>query len=1475
MNNIKNCDNAVNNSLSNNNTPITEGKVKPSYSSVVSNAHNSIRNNRNILQLQHELLKTKNLKNINNSDNLNDSIPSPNNIISLNGSTNIISSSTPSPEKLEKEKETNNNNNIKQSNSIKNKFIGSRIQTGNDLEKKPLSTPNDFKQDENYEKENSLFHSTSELLSPIEKVEDSFYNVNAIVTSSSTPSTLNQILSTNLSLSESFESSGSFSPPLSPLSFENNNAFGNKININDSVINDLSYYIRSKIQKGLLKIYKDIQPTKESKQNRLILLQKIQNIFEREFPGKTLKANLFGSSVNGLETVYCDVDICLTTPSKDETYGLDRMDNIAAILEKYNMTDIYTVQEAKVPICKFIDPETKLSCDINVNNTVALQNSMMVKTYTSIDERAKQLIILIKHYAKRRMINDATGGTLSSYCWVNMAINFLQQRKPPILPCLHELNKESLKENKIFIDGVDCSFYHDLDTLKSFSFSNKESLADLFYGFFKVYGEDFNYKKDVVSVRKGTYIKKIEKGWDLDSKKTRLRNNYFCVEEPFNPSRNLANSADHSSVSGIRDEFIRALNTLKKDGDVERVFEQYRPFRRPINPYPFNNNGYENSINNNNHNYNNGQMSPTLLYTPFILPSPTYSGYNQYTYHPVYFVPQPNSSFYSYHSGGEEENHYNGYHTDPNKSYTYGFKYHKYNNKNKKKRHTNNKKHHKMSFSDYEKEPMSPNSRYNDKLKNNHYNTYQANYNNNNSINGNEQYLYNGKSNYSITSPKIVTSNTSIEPIAYSYASPILSPISSFSSVNSMSLPLIPICTGDDDKSPPANLNESLNKTQNENETLNNNMNNNEKGILNEITNKDFDFDINNEKEINEIAHSQHSQLNKNESLSHSTYKNEPITQISSNDNTNNDHTNDDSTTIKYQNATNDFTKTNHISYTNNNTNSNSDHQFLRNNNYRIPITNNLIFSYSMSTPTLSTLNNNILYSSELPSSNESFSSNSHYLNNSFSSVGTSMTDNIFEIEEDFKKQHFLSSSPLLSDHQIDSEINDYGKENSFSSSSKDFLVSLMNQPHSPEMNITPVQKEIEQSINTPKKLSTFETGMKQEEFEEQVAKTKETIKEEKDTITSSSNKKLKIITSLTSPTMSILSPSPIKRKSSSKPIPTGFDSIKYPSILKINNKNFSEDEETDSMIMSPISDTASLPQSKVVSINDQHHHEESKQSKTNNTKSNKNIEEESTKDKKNKIKDNKDKTNRNKDKKAMPTKNTDFLLKSISALLKNSESNNNEEIISSTTSSITSSITESNTKRSKRAKQPSNSILSTDSKTSSVTSPSCSTRRKEKKSTTPSIIKQTNKELEKECDKKSNLEKENEQEVTKKEQIEKESIIRSCSKKNEKKAENDTGKEDLPETSEAPKRTRKSQTKKARESIRELSKTAFEKPRTVNDILNIFKNSNTLKKEELIKKEPISYAKMLSKNIQQPKNSSVEIEHKLLKVQPKEEKNL
>lgn len=65
------------------------------------------------------------------------------------------------------------------------------------------------------------------------------------------------------------------------------------------------------------------------------------------------------------------------------------------------------VSSAKVPIVKIWDPELGLACDMNVNNTLALENTRMVLTYVEIDERVRTLAMIVKHWTRRRTINDA------------------------------------------------------------------------------------------------------------------------------------------------------------------------------------------------------------------------------------------------------------------------------------------------------------------------------------------------------------------------------------------------------------------------------------------------------------------------------------------------------------------------------------------------------------------------------------------------------------------------------------------------------------------------------------------------------------------------------------------------------------------------------------------------------------------------------------------------------------------------------------------------------------------------------------------------------------------------------------------------------------------------------------------------------------------------------------------------------------
>ncbi|CEI93391.1 hypothetical protein RMCBS344292_07625 [Rhizopus microsporus] len=310
----------------------------------------------------------------------------------------------------------------------------------------------------------------------------------------------------------------------------------------------------------ILQLYQKLLPTKESYERRLKFVKKMEKLLNSEWPDHDIKAHVFGSSMNDLGTGSSDIDLCITTPWN----GLRNVRVLAKLFKRCGMQHVVCVPRAKVPIVRLFDPE-QLSCDINVNNTLALQNTKMIKVYVALDPRVRPLIMTVKHWTKQRQLNDAAnGGTLSSYTWTCMIINFLQQREPPILPILHATENEELNNDEYY-------FCDDIKKWKGFGLKNKESLGGLLYAFFRRFAIEFDYDSQVVSVRQGKYLTKNEKGWDTGRNRTSL-----CVEEPFNTQRNLGNSADVTSVLGLRCEFQRCLDLVLDHADLETICTPYK-----------------------------------------------------------------------------------------------------------------------------------------------------------------------------------------------------------------------------------------------------------------------------------------------------------------------------------------------------------------------------------------------------------------------------------------------------------------------------------------------------------------------------------------------------------------------------------------------------------------------------------------------------------------------------------------------------------------------------------------------------------------------------------------------------------------------------------------------------------------------------------------------------------------------------------
>lgn len=71
------------------------------------------------------------------------------------------------------------------------------------------------------------------------------------------------------------------------------------------------------------------------------------------------------------------------------------------------MERVICIAAAKVPIVKIWDPILRVAADMNVNNTLALENTRMIRNYVMIDERVRPLGLMIKYWTKQRILNDA------------------------------------------------------------------------------------------------------------------------------------------------------------------------------------------------------------------------------------------------------------------------------------------------------------------------------------------------------------------------------------------------------------------------------------------------------------------------------------------------------------------------------------------------------------------------------------------------------------------------------------------------------------------------------------------------------------------------------------------------------------------------------------------------------------------------------------------------------------------------------------------------------------------------------------------------------------------------------------------------------------------------------------------------------------------------------------------------------------
>jgi terminal uridylyltransferase len=247
-----------------------------------------------------------------------------------------------------------------------------------------------------------------------------------------------------------------------------------------------------------------------------------------------------------------------------------------------------------------------IHCDVNFGNPLGIHNTHMLRCYSLTDHRVRPLVLFVKAWAKRRQINSAYSGTLSSYGWVLMVLHFLVNiAKPPVCPNLQQeairrpkdlVEVENSYQDRPMVSGYMVSFWRNEQEITQAAEAgelskNVESIPSLLRGFFKYYASvssygrygpptpQFHWTNEVLSLRTpGGLLSKQEKGW-VSAKTTvtsekKVTNRYlFAIEDPFEIDHNVARTVTHQGIVAIRDEFRRVWRIVSAKGRREQSLD--------------------------------------------------------------------------------------------------------------------------------------------------------------------------------------------------------------------------------------------------------------------------------------------------------------------------------------------------------------------------------------------------------------------------------------------------------------------------------------------------------------------------------------------------------------------------------------------------------------------------------------------------------------------------------------------------------------------------------------------------------------------------------------------------------------------------------------------------------------------------------------------------------------------------------------